>query len=300
MLSTMKDLFDFLVEYKIGFRTSGKNTRKGWVQICCPFCGDFDFHGGINIHRKYYNCWRCGYKSIWNLLGKLLGSELVPIVWRDFFKTGKKTKIIKDKEFKKVPFKIPGVLGRYLDCHKSYLRNRNFDIEYLWRKYDLYFTSHLHEDPWRIVIPIFCKDKIVSYQGRDISGKSHLRYKACPKEREIIHYKNLLYNMRNSRNDRVIVVEGITDVWRVGDDCVCTFGVGYTKEQLLLLASNYSTVFIMFDFEEEAQNRATKLGTELSSLGTEVHIVYLEEMEGKDPAELEEKIVLEIKKELFF
>ena len=37
-----------------------EHYRYGWIQVCCPFCGDGNFHLGYNVSKGYFNCYRCG------------------------------------------------------------------------------------------------------------------------------------------------------------------------------------------------------------------------------------------------
>ena len=84
----------------------------------------------------------------------------------------------------------------------------------------------------------------------------------------------------------VVIVEGITDVWRLGPGAVATFGIEWTNEQALLL-KNFARVFVMYDFEEEqAEEQAYKLGVTLSGLGgVSVEKLYVPGHDG-DPGDL--------------
>ena len=50
--------------------------------------------------------------------------------------------------------------------------------------------------------------------------------------------KNILYNFGNAKNYKSIVVtEGVTDVWRIGPQAVCTLGASMSAAQTQLILS---------------------------------------------------------------
>jgi len=167
--------------------------------------------------------------------------------------------------------------------HKTYLAQRNHDPDYLAQKYQLMGTLPAGPYALRIMAPIFYQGQWVSYQGRDITGKTPLKYKACKKELEIIHHKNILYNLDNCKRKEIIVVEGLFDVWRLGDDTCATFGTSVSKKQINVL-SKFKRVFIMFDSEQLAQKKAKELADQLSLLGVESINISLSEGDPGDMA----------------
>lgn len=115
----------------------------------------------------------------------------------------------------------------------------------------------------------------------------------------IIPAKEILYNLDNCNEKYIIIVEGVFDVFRLGDNSASTFGMEYSHKQISILAENYETVIIMFDNEKQAQKQARKLGAELSMLGVDVRIdTYLQECGVKDAGELSAKQVEEYKSRL--
>jgi DNA primase len=204
-------------------------------------------------------------------------------------------KIIDPIILKKKPFSFPIGTRKITDRHKKYLINRNFDPEQIEKDWGILGTGSIGEYKFRIVIPIYFNGKIVSFQCRDITDRQVLRYKACEKEKEIIHHKNILYGLDHIQKS-CIVVEGITDVWRFGRGAVCTFGTGYTKNQLYLLSNYVEQVFIFFDTEDAAQQHADRLAWELSILHVQTEIITVPFI--KDPAELKQKDADYLKKDL--
>ena len=179
--------------------------------------------------------------------------------------------------------------------HKRYLGSRGFDSDYLEQKYNLMGTPHLGDYCHRIIVPIFYKGNAVSYQGRDITGRSKLRYKACEKPVEIIHHKHTLYNLDRAKKQSIVVTEGVTGVWKLGDNAVCTFGIQYSMRQAELL-SHFKKVFVFFDNDSNAQIQAEKLRGFLSTFG--IKTINLTTDNDKDSGEIDKETAKEIMKNI--
>ena len=270
----------FFKLYDVRFWTSGKNVSPGWVNICCPFCGDKSNHGGFNLSSGQYNCWRCGteHKRV-EVLKYISNLDVLPKIEFDGDSSGDTV----SKTHNKIPSAVmPGI--PLMAPHKKYLLNRGVDPTITKELYGIRATNHLPTNlQWRIVIPIFNKDKkYISYQARDITGKQKSKYIF---EKGIEH-RDYLYNEHNvNPNKPVIVVEGIFDTWSVRDNCVATFGIKFTQKQILLL-SKYKRLKIIYDNEPEAQKQARKLYREISVFGCDVQIIPLPE-QYHDPGEME-------------
>jgi len=125
----------------------------------------------------------------------------------------------------------------------------------------------------RILAPITLNEKVVSFQARDITNKSHLKYMACPKRREIIDHKHTLYGLDQCSRTHGLVVEGIFDVWRLGPGAVATFGIEFTKQQVCLLVDRFARVTVVFDDDRQAIKQARKLQAELEIFGVPTDII---------------------------
>ena len=137
----------------------------------------------------------------------------------------------------------------------------------------------------RIIAPIHFRNELVSYQGRDITGKSPLRYKACSEKNEVMKHKHTLYGIDKVPGKRVVVVEGIADVWRLGPGAVATFGIKFTGSQINLL-SEFEKVFIIFDSgetEDQAEEQSEILCDSLGCLGVDTEQIRLD---GVDPGDM--------------
>ena len=121
----------------------------------------------------------------------------------------------------------------------------------------------------RIIIPIFWHGKTVSFQGRIIRDGVEPKYKACPKDRELIHHKHILYGRSDKWGDVGICVEGVTDVWRFGDPAFAVFGIEYKRQQIRKIAKIFRRVAVVFDDDPQAVRQADKLVTQLRLLGVD-------------------------------
>jgi DNA primase len=187
---------------------------------------------------------------------------------------------------------LPGSLDN--PVAKRYLEKRNFDPAYLEQKYGIRYTNMVGDYKFRIIIPIYKDKRIVSFTGRDYTGKQEPRYKNLSIEKSVHNPKHLLYNQDNVKyNAQTIgVCEGPFDVMRLGDGFVATLGIKVTEEQIRLLAK-YKNVYVLFDPEKQAQERAKNLAERVAIFGAKVYIIDTEL--GHDPGDMTEKEVQEIR-----
>lgn len=264
----MFDIKRLCNDYNIDYAKSGKHARPGWINISCPFCsGHSGFHGGFNIEDSYYNCHRCGNHYLPKVIAVLTGANQNITI--DLIKKYSTiSEPLNQQEIrKKAPSKIifPADTKQLAFRAKQYLINRKFDAEELENTWGLLSTSHIGFYKNRILAPIYQRQKLVSYQTRDITDKHPQKYLACFQDEEIIQHQHCLYGLDQAIIRKCIVVEGITDVWRLGPGVVATFGIDFTRQQARLIAMNFDKVFIMFDSEPQAQEKAEELGFMISS-----------------------------------
>lgn len=296
------DVLRFLRSNHIDHITGGhKHARPGWVQVHCPFCkGSQDYHLGISLFGEYGSCWRCRGKSITAIVSALLGcpwGTAKDIVQQYSGRIGRQNHFLNprhgraaDRKEAKVPEGVSAMERR----HKLYLESRGFDAGRLAETYGLLGTGpfgrvtlsdgKLSWYKHRIIIPIYLNEKMISYQGRDITGRvGELKYKACPQELEMMDHKDSLYAIDLTKNRKCVVVEGAADVWRLGPGAVGTFGTAFKTSQARMLASNFDTIFVMYDMEPQAQKNALNLCNMLASVGKAVENLGLPE---GDPGEM--------------
>jgi 5S rRNA maturation endonuclease (ribonuclease M5) len=275
------DAIRFCEDYGIDYWTEGKNVSPGWVSVGCPFCGDTSNHGAFNPVGGYFNCWKCGGHSLYDTVKAMSGeNHIKPILEKYGFLSQIPTNNTEEKLKPNENFEVPG--GPLKQPHKDYLIGRGFDPDYIERKYSVKGTLLHKTHPYRIITPVFWEGEPVSFLGRDYTGKQTLRHKDCSIEYSKIYHKTILYGMEHAMKDKVIVVEGAYDKWRIGDDSVATLGTGWTTEQMMLLAKNYEEVFILFDLGEIAQKKARDLAIALNALGIYSEVIRTDYEEPDD------------------
>ena len=279
-----------------------KHTRPGWVHIRCPFCHSSSFQGGFNIESGFYSCFTCGGKPLAKVIGKLLTF------------TYQQSKIILAKYSsgttdyyrpEAVLFDRPSTITLpphkpYPSGHdKLYLRNRGFkDYNRIIRTWDLRSTGYMGFYSHRILAPVYFQGRIVTFQCRATHPEQTPPYLACADRDEVIHHKHTVYGFDFAMPyKQCVVVEGITDVWRLGKGAVATFGKKYTKEQLLLLANSFDRVFVLLDPDVYDPEHA--LSNKLSLLGIEAETIWIDPDKG-DPGSWSERDAKLLMKDLGF
>jgi len=286
------DLRTLFNDYRIPYTTEGKNTQKGWINIQCPFCNDMSNHGGFNLAKQYYHCWRCGAHKFETVLKKLLhvsGYELQEIL-EHYSIDIPKPKEIALKTLSST-LQLPKTQP-LTNQAKMYLINRNFNPEEIEKQWKIKSTLNIGFYKDRIFIPIYNNNQMVSFTTRDITNKHPIKYLSA--KQELLSHKHIIYGMDYVKNKKAIVVEGCMDAWRIGPGAVALFGISYTKKQVLLL-STLSVLFILLD--ADAMHSAEKLYTELYNLVPHVEIITLPSY-AKDPAELKLEDAVYIRKYL--
>jgi len=315
------DIKNFLDSYRISFKDRGKNVSRGWLNLeVCPFCGDSSFHFGVNIQDLTWHCWVCDIKpsSIENKEGqsnwsfyKLLreidqfkGKHLSKII-QPFILGGTNTHARPLNPFAANPGQEkPGklTLPQYLldDLplpHRNYLIKRGFDPDLLIKKFGLKAVYNIGDDKYRfrIIAPVIINRKPVSFvAAATIRKDGIIPYLNCTPEEAEIPINRCLYNY-DSIKDTAVIVEGISDVWRMGDGFVATFRKGMTLEQIdLLRMKKPKRVLVMYD--SDAINQAKALAEKLCGLFPDVGIYEL--FEG-DPGGLTVEEAIELRQEIF-
>lgn len=278
------DWTTFFDNHGIAYRTEGKNCKKGWAVVDCPFCGDdTGQHMGVNPATGGWACWRDrGHKgrSVPKLIDALLGcgwrkacelagdwQEPVPI--GDELLTANAAELDREDEvLKPQPIHWPPSDFYSLRSttqatlpYERYLNERGFgkaDIPILARRYDLW--AGLSGD-WRgrLILPILgAKGRVYGWQGRAISKKAELRYLSYPNSSLV---KKLLFNFgpayESKRRKVLVVVEGPVDTLKVdyygrgeGIRAVGTLGTSFMDAQVSLLyklCPLYDQTLILFD-----------------------------------------------------
>ena len=292
-------------DYKIDYSLK---TNRGWVNTKCIYCGGSSYKLGFNPTEDYCTCFACGLHNLNETLSKLLAIPKKDI--NDVIEQYKTRTIILNKLNDKKTTAVKNLVlptDTFTPIERKYLKSRNFNPSYLHKKYNVVGGGIVGDWKYRIIIPVIINGKIVSWTGRSILEKSKLdelkipRYKNLEIKKSVINPKECLFNLDNSKNKTVVLTEGPFDVMRLGDDFICSFGTSLTQSQIKEIRLRYDKIFIMFDNEVEAQQKARNYGQMLSSVGVDVEIVdAYSDFNKNDGGELNDDEVKIIRKELGF
>ena len=280
----------FLDDHTIPYSVSGKNVSKGWIGISCPFCGDQSNHLGINLEHLNYSCFVCGEKGyITKLIHTLLDVPYAKA--KSLLAQYSEDQIIYEQQQRlrasSVKFDFPMMTWK----HKEYLMRRRFDPDYLEQYYHLKSGGPVGKYMHRIIIPYIYGDQIVTFNARTIHDQSP-KYLTASKDESVFTAKETLYGIDFCKKDRICLVEGPADVWRMGDGFAALSGINISPRQLLQV-KDYSRVYIMLD--STASKEAMKVAEDISIMVKETYVVHLEQ---GDPGELTDEAAIEIRKEL--
>ena len=279
------DIISLYNDFGISYLTEGHtHCRPGWVNTECPLCtGNPGYHMGFNLEGGFYTCWRCGWHTKEEVIGALLKinnfKEIKDIIKRY------DTTILKIQEpivkMRIKAYKLPSNCMPLQANHKHYLESRNFDPYLLEKTWGLLGTgvySKLDnlDYKFRIIIPFIWDEKQVSFDSRDITEKAFNRYQACPKDRELISHKEIVYGKQSEWKDTGILVEGPTDVWRMGTRSFAVSGIKYKPKQVRVIANHFQRVAVCFDDDPQAKIQATKIVAELKFRGVDAFRVDIE------------------------
>jgi DNA primase len=214
-----------------------RHYRRGWINTPCPFCtGHTGNHLGWSINQQYFTCIRCGWKPIDRVLKALIDNNAAI---KDILENYKVTRVKvrkQDRIAQASKCELLPNMGKLNTKARKYLRSRNFDTNELQALWGLVSTNNklvTSAYKHRLIAPIYNRGRLVSWQTRDVTDTAKLRYITCSKEKEVIHHKHLVYGVDQVPTDSVVIVEGITDVWRLGFGAVATFGIKFTPYQVL-------------------------------------------------------------------
>ncbi len=300
-------LLEFFEDCGVEVYTTGKNVTAGWCNINCPFCDDPSNHLGIRYKDLRVSCWKCGGHSIEDLiievaecsyqeakrLRSTLGAGQVDL-------SSNVEKTASSVFTTKKTLLPPESSIHFPRLHNQYLKSRGFKYRTLIKKYKLQAVHTIGRYKFRIIIPIYMNNKLVSFTSRDVTDEQEPKYLHARPEEVALKAKETIYNYDSlQKGADAFALEGPVDVWKMGDGSIALLGVRHTETQLkLLMRKEIRTLFIFFDREPQAQRIARRLGRLAAPLVRSVEIVTLQEKE--DPGELTFSEVETIKDKLGF
>jgi hypothetical protein len=317
----MIDILKLLEDNNIDYVTEGKNTKRGEVSVCCPFCPDDpSYHMGINLDTGVYGCWRNSQhrsKHLPILLAKLINCSRqqaeqlykaeLPILDNFSTKIDKVFSNKKDEDLvkNKSPIKL---LPSFRQIKKvgtkhlfwNYLVHRGLsnpqDI------IDRYNIKCCLAGNWknRLIFPMYLNKMLVTWSSRLITG-SQMKYKDLGIDESIVPPKRLLYDIDNLTlgGKALFITEGVFDCFKLRHylppqyQVTCVFTKSITSEQIIMLSSlknKYKQLFILLD--NDASVQSIQLKHHLAFI-TNLSIKFLPKG-VKDPGEMKEKDVLKL------
>lgn len=295
----------FLSDNRIDFQTQGKNISKSgeWIGLCCPFCGDLNYHFGLNVNSNFGSCFRCGKRAnLISLVMAISGQNFQNVLrslrsYENLFRVGRHPRTRDRSNFAK--------LDKLRDFFESvqkplspqeveYLRNRRIGRD-LIQKHKICSGGFIGRFKLRVLIPYFQNHRLVQFTGRDWTGEQEPRYKDCPISVAGNETSHFLFNIDNANGHVCALVEGSMDAIRGGDGFVAISGLSISQHQITVL-SNYSLVYIILDNQPKAQAVANNIAATLSNF-VNVRIVRL--LNDKDVADMPDKDLISLRKSLF-
>lgn len=289
-------------DYKIDYDT---RVNKGWTNVTCPFCDDKTFNGGFNNNADYFHCWKCGGHNFKQALARVVNipNNQIDDLIQQYQGRNSLLNRLNKKQAKATKIELP--TNGFTPAERQYLLSRNFSPRLLKEKYKIVGGGITGPWKYRIIIPLVLNDKIVSWTARTILSKQQQqenkipRYKNLSIEQSVIDPKSILYNLDHCTEKTAVLTEGAFDVIRLGDGFMCSFGTELTQSQISIIKQRFEKIFIMFDNEKEAQEKARKFGMQIASIGVDVEIVdAYSDFNKNDGGELNEDEVRIIRKEL--
>ena len=278
--------FDFLGELEkrnIAFKTSGRNIGQNYIGMDCTFCGDGRNHLGVNKHNGCYYCFVCGAKGsfkylVYKLTGEWINRSIFEIVTQE-----------PSSGATDLDFDFDSLSSRA----KDYLFNRGYDPEELIDKYKLRDGGLVGKFKYRIMIPYFMNNKLVTYSGRDYSGVQEPKYLHLDHESSIMSCKEVLYNLDNCKDQSIILTEGIFDSWRLCTGSIALSGKQLSTNQHQQL-KRFQRIFIALD--QDAVKESNHIANQIES---EFNDVFIISVPTKDPDSLSRNQVIELKQQIF-
>lgn len=282
----------------------------GFANIACPFCDGSTtspYPLGLHLSKGYASCFRCGYHPMALTISKTVGSGMreAQQILDDYSYKGSQAPKRSVSGILTCP--LPG--GPITPPFREYLASRGLDPDWISLEHGVLSAGprtlwHGESRDWdgqwfsdRLIIPIHDQHgTVVAFQGRSIQKDAVIRYKVAQPDKVPMHYKRTLYGHRYTRQDLVVVVEGVVDQWKLGRGVVATFGTTVTEHQIRLLGK-FRRVLFAFDSENTAQEKATRAAREVASLGVKAEVVDLE-LGNRDAGDLETSEIGPIRREL--
>lgn len=311
------DVERVLNEFGVPFKPEGENISNKCVGVCCPFCGDDNYHLGVFKNNKNFSCWICGETgSLYRLVSYMTG-----VGWFGFMDQLASCRIVdrgagairrkrmqrrrnaKDDSqdrsiYDKYPngcIKVNEKWHRRTGLLKKFMERRRLDLARC-TKFGAAF-SMTGKASHRFVMPL-CDapvmessgaplDRMISWQARAMRGDMNPPYMfpsdSC--------HADTLYVLGDCTGD-MILVEGVFDAWRVGDGAAASYSAHLTEAQESLICDIIKPVRLIIAWDPDAYDKAVYVGKNLAPFIDTVQVAKLPT--GEDPDSLGRYRMMEI------
>ena len=273
------DWISFLDDHGIEYVVHGQHhhaTRNMVCNIHCPFIPANNFHLGVND--STCSCWACGKHNMQEVISELSGLSghaLTKVMarYRGGLERGSQGK---SRRLETVS-KVKQHTVELTEQHQRYLTERGFNPILLKSKYQIASIPKFGEYADRIYIPVIENGKVISFTARALNEKP--KYKHCSDQRSVVPIPETLYGLDNCIFTHVVLCEGVTDVWRLGENAVAMYGKALSDKQLLKLMKRFKNIFIALD--PDAQDKVEQIYQKIRPYRN-AYKVFLKD---KDPGE---------------
>jgi hypothetical protein len=244
------NVIEFFDASGIEYVTEGPNTKKGNINIACPWCGDDpSHHMGVEPNKGWYGCWRnpmhrgknlprllaaltpLTYREACTLVGvngtHLDQTELESLADGSYFHA--EGCAINDAQVHVEHLELPHVFRRLrpddgfwstAEPYIDYMRSRGFGSNDTRRVCSAFNLQYCISGWWksRIIIPVYQHKDLVTWTGRSIFFNPGLRYMSLDNESAVMNIKHCLYNFDSAQitgGEVLFLVEGPVDVWKM-------------------------------------------------------------------------------------
>jgi DNA primase len=287
--------FDLLLK-DYGVSADFTRAKSGWVNVSCPYCDTTGKHRhlGINAFSEYAYCFKCGYHPFDSTLADMLNTTAASLreLKKEYSVKRETLALLNQKAvvYKKSLKLADKPLTRN---ERLYLKKRGFRPNETISKYRLQSGGLAGDWKYRIIIPVFVNNVLVTWTSRAISDSMKPRYKTLAARESRMNIKDTLYNLDNCVKDTVVLLEGPVDVMRFGDNGSCGFGMSLTDSQVKTLSARFNNVIIIFDNESKALDKALNYKVRLQSAKLNVDVIRIKGL--NDIGETDKKTIEKIK-----
>jgi DNA primase len=279
------NFIDYLDErFKIRY-VSGESQAV--IEDDCPFCGG---HGKMYVNTKtdLGICFKCS--EGFNGIKFVMAHEKCSHAQAKKFLNPEEDYLAEEEEKKEATADLwfPPLTGMDGPGY-DYMVSRGFSQNFCDEQGLAYCQSNIRLEGRkfstgkRVIIPIRNQaGEVVSWQGRDITGKNYIKYLFPPSFRGAEH----LYGIDRIKPEaHIIMCEGVMDVWgwnRIGvNNVVGTFGKKVSEYQVLTMAAMKPTVlFVAWDSDAAWEKHKF-----VEQWGHKFKRVMLVDLNGKDADE---------------